>query len=229
MSNTDKIKKARESTLAHLNKPDTKEEVKPAFQMSESSKRALESIAQQMQSASEDSPTPVREPKQDDYATLDPAFKEMAMAPDINVASVGKRKEIESRIEPIRIDDLFISGEIRQVVPIRPDRLEITFRTLRGAEDLYIKKRLNEVRNDVVRYAEDRFVYMLLSAHIFSYNGTEFTPILKNGAIDELSFDKRFEELCNIPNILIEEIWVHYRWFEERVKDALKADNLKNG
>ena len=114
-------------------------------------------------------------------------------------------------------------------MPIRPNRLEITFRTLRGAEDLYIKKRLNEVRNDVVRYAEDRFVYMLLCAHIHSYNGRDFTPILKDGSIDPVSFDKRFEDLCNIPNILIEEIWVHYRWFEERVKEALKADNLKSG
>ena len=165
----------------------------------------------------------------DEYAVLDSAFKDMAMSPDISVASVGKRKEIESRIEPIRIDDLFTTGEIRHDVSIRPNRLEITFRTLRGAEDLYIKKRLNEVRNDVVRYAEDRFVYMLLCAHIHSYNGKEFTPILKDGAIDPVSFDRRFEDLCNIPNILIEEIWVHYRWFEERVKEALKTDNLKNG
>ena len=160
---------------------------------------------------------------------MDSAFTEMALPPDIGIASVGKRKEIEGRIEPINIDDLFVSGELRQVVPIRPGRLEVVFKTLKGAEDLYIKKRLNEVRNDVVRYAEDRFVYMLLCAHIHSFNGKVFTPFLKEGGIDELSFDKRFEELCNIPNILIEEIWVHYRWFEERVKAALKEDNLKNG
>ncbi|MEC8306976.1 MAG: hypothetical protein VXZ72_03920 [Chlamydiota bacterium] len=230
MSNNEKIKKAREATLAHLNKPEQKEDPQPAFKISERSKQALESIAAQMEQTSAAEPTPLKESsKVDDYSTMDSAFTEMALPPDIAVASVGKRKEIEERIEPISIDDLFVSGELQQVVPIRPGRLEVVFKTLKGAEDLYIKNRLKEVRNDVVRYAEDRFVYMLLCAHIHSFNGKVFTPFLKEGGIDELSFDRRFEELCNIPNILIEEIWVHYRWFEERVKDALREDNLKSG
>ena len=105
----------------------------------------------------------------------------------------------------------------------------IFFRILKGKEDLYIKKRLNEVKDDVVRYAEDRFLYMLLCAHIHSFNGKELTNIFEDGKISNINFDKRFDELCNIPSVLIEEIWVNFRWFEDRVKTALESDNLKSG
>lgn len=229
MSNKEKIKKARASTLKHLNKEPAKPIAEPGPLLSSESKKALEQIAQQIETSVNEAPSKPQATKVNEYETIDPIFDSMALPPDIAVASVGKRKEIEGRLEDLAIDDLFTMGELRQHVPIRPSRLEVTFRTLKGAEDLYIKKRLNEVRNDVVRYAEDRFVYMLLCAHIHAYNGKEFTPIMKSGEVDPISFDKRFEDLCNVPNILIEEIWVHYRWFEDRVKLALKSDNLKGG
>ena len=229
MSNKEKIKKARESTLQHLNKEVSKPTSELRPRLSQESVKALEQIAEQIETSVNEAPSKPKSTTVNEYDTIDPLFDNMALPPDITVASVGKRKEVEGRLEELAIDDLFTLGELRQHVPIRPNRLEVTFRTLKGAEDLYIKKRLNEVRNDVVRYAEDRFVYMLLCAHIHAYNGKEFTPIMKNGEVDPISFDKRFEDLCNIPNILIEEIWVHYRWFEDRVKSALTTDNLKGG
>ena len=182
-----------------------------------------------MQSAVETRAPSEGKPVEDERKVLDPIFYGMAAPPDLSVASVARRKEIEARTSPVRIDDLFVSGEIRQSVVIRPNRLTVVFRTLKGKEDLYIKKRLNEVKDDVVRYAEDRFLYMLLCAHVYSYNGQVLTDIFEDGKISNTNFNKRFEELCNIPSVLIEEIWVNFRWFEARVKQALESDNLKGG
>ena len=232
MSDIEKIHKAREATLPHLNKSSSEDSGlnQATYTLSTESKDALNSLQQQMNNAiNERAPSEVSESSIPDESKLDPVFHGMMSPPDITVASVARRKEIESRLSPIRIDDLFVSGEIRQKVVIRPNRLTVTFRTLKGREDLYIKRRLNEVKDEVVRYAEDRFLYMLLCAHIYSYNGKELTHIMENGQISNSNFDKRFDELCNVPNVLVEEIWVNFRWFEDRVKKALESDNLKNG
>jgi hypothetical protein len=230
MSNKHKIKKARDATLSHLKPKDEGEPqiAQASYNLSDSSRAALDNIADHMNSAVENI-SPSENATAPDEALLDPAFHGMAMPPNLSIASVARRKIIESRLSPIRIDDLFVSGEIRQKVEIRPGRLVIVFRTLKGKEDLYIKRRLNEVKDDVIRYAEDRFLYMLLCAHIHNYNGKEFTNIFDNGRISNINFDKRFDELCEIPSILIEEIWVHFRWFEDRVKQALESENLKSG
>jgi len=231
MENQNKIQKAREATLPHLNKPKDESGYQQAsYSLSQNSKDSLEALSNQMKSAVDSrAPSERTSPKKDESRTLDSMFHGMASPPDLSVASVARRKEVESRTAPVRIDDLFVSGEIRQKVVIRPNRLTIVYRTLKGKEDLYIKKRLNEVKDDVVRYAEDRFLYMLLCAHIHSYNGQELTNIFEDGKISNVNFDKRFEELCNIPSVLIEEIWVNFRWFEDRIKSALETDNLKSG
>ena len=228
MNDQDKIKKARKATLGHLSNEGVIEQA--SYTLSKESMDAMETISAQMQSAVE-SKAPSEESSSGlpEDRILDPAFQGMMAPPSLSAASVARRKEVESRLSPIRIDDLFVSGEIRQKVEIRKNRLVVIFRTLKGKEDLYIKRRLNEVKDDVVRYAEDRFLYMLLCAHVHSYNGKELTNIFENGKISNINFDKRFEELCNIPSVLIEEIWVNFRWFEDRVRLALESDNLKSG
>jgi hypothetical protein len=231
MSNKRKIQKARDATLQHLRPKDDADDApyaKASYTLSDASMQALDNIADHMQAAVEDI-SPSEKSSVPDEALLDPAFHGMSMPPNLGIASIARRKSIESRIAPIRVDDLFVSGEIRQKVEIRPGRLVIVFRTLKGKEDLYIKRRLNEVKDDVIRYAEDRFLYMLLCAHIHSYNGKVFSDIFEDGKISNIGFNKRFDELCDIPSILIEEIWVHFRWFEDRVKLALESDNLKSG
>lgn len=230
MSNThiDKIRKARAEEATVKKAPQ-----QPAhqFNISSENKKTLDAIASQMSSAtnsvaqSENTDLAVDERK-----TIDPAFKHMGTPPSLAIASIARRKHVEGGLDAVRIDELFVSGELRQKVTIRPNRLEVTYRTLSGREDLYIKKRLNEVRDENLRYAEDRFLYMLLAAHVHTYNGKELNSIFnENGDIQDDLFDKRFNFICDLPQIIMEEIWVNYVWFEERVRRALEAENLNYG
>jgi hypothetical protein len=162
---------------------------------------------------------------------IDPMFSDMPVPPPLSVAGKARRAEVEARLSPIQVDHLFASGEVRQEVQIRPGRLVVTFKTLKTREDLYIKRRISEVSSmDSARYVEDRFLSMLLAAQLAAYNGVELPPFTdKDGSISDAMFNKRLERIMDIPIILLQEIWVNYRWFERRVQDALSAENLKNG
>jgi hypothetical protein len=223
---SDKIANARKEALAQSQPTQPK-----PFSVSEDNKKAMDQIMNQMASA-QAAPAPSENTKNvvSDYEILDDAFKDMVAKPSLRIGSVGKRKEIESRCGEVKIDELFVSGELRQLVQIRPNRLEIVYRTLKGKEDLYIKRRLNEVRDENIRYAEDRFLYMLLCAHVQTYNGKKLPGIFDDaGNISDSAFDERFNAICEIPQVLIEEVWVNYVWFEQRVRRALEGENLKGG
>lgn len=231
MADRSKIQKARAEVEATAAPQPAQEAYRPA--MSPETTRLLNEINSQMSAAvehvapSERVSAPAQKPDDQVYEEM---FRDSPFPPPIGIASVARRKEIEARCADIRIDDLFVSGEIRQSVEIRPRRLEVVFRTLKSREDLYIKRRLNEVKNENARYAEDRFLHMFLCAHIHSYNGRLLPAITdENGSIRDELFDKRFAFMGEIPQVLLEEIWVNYRWFEDRVRRALEADSLKGG
>lgn len=232
-SNKDKIRKIRAEVAEAAPAPTAKPTQDPHahFHVSEESKRAIATIEAEMERASREV-APSEEPAAviDESKVLDDAFKGTPNPPALSTASLARRKSIEARCGEVDIDELFVSGEVRQDVEIRPKRLVVTYRTLKGKEDLYIKRRLSEVRDENMRYAEDRFLYMLLSAHIHTYNGRKLPSIFdENGVIQDELFDKRFDMIADIPQIVMEDIWVNYVWFEARVRRALEAENLSDG
>lgn len=199
------------------------------FEMSDKTKASLDVLAQQMSeaergvAASEVQHAP-------DAETLDPLFNDMLNKPSLAVASIAARKRAEAGLAQIEIDDLFVSGEIRQRVAILGDKLVVTFRTLNAGEDLYIKRRLTEVRNETARYAEDRFLMMQLAAHIAQINDDRFPSIMSaSGEIDDKQFDQRFQRVGKLPVVLIERLWVNWMWFQDRVNKAMSPDFLGRG
>jgi hypothetical protein len=228
-----KVVKTQGSTLPHLEKKEAQTQglKLPTISLSSETKDQLDIIAKQMSEAgSSIADSEKIENLVDESKTLDPLFTDMAYPPDLSIASISARKAIESKLSQIRIDDLFISGEIHQVVDVIDGKLRVVFRTLRTHEDLYIKKKLTEVRSENMRYAEDRLLVMYICAHLVEVNGTKFIDLTDaNGKINDKNFDTRFSQVSNLPHILIERIWVNLRWFEDRVKKALSPDFLGNG
>lgn len=201
----------------------------PPISLSDETKSSLDAVAKQMQAAVE-SVAPSELNTVPDSQAYDPLFSDMMNPPDIAIASIAARKSVESDLDRLRIDDLFLSGEIHQYVNVIRGKLRVKFRTLRTQEDLYIKRKLSEVKNENARYAEDRLVVMYISAHLVEINGQKLPELMDaNGKIDDKNFEARFNQVSNIPQILIERIWVNLRWFEDRVRKALSPDFLGNG
>ena len=229
-SSKSKIQKARTATLGHT-QGGVHSPQKLDVPLSQESQDTLNTISNEIQRASTqrvDSEEP--EAFIDEAETLDPLFSNRGLQPEIHLASIARRKEIEARCESLRVDDLFVSGEIRQRVTIIPNRLVVGYRTLKSREDLYLKSRLSELKDEAVQFAENQYMMMLLAAHICSYNGKDMPMVTdKKGEVQDVEFEKRFAVVAEIPQVLIEDIWINYLWFEDRVRGALAPENLKNG
>lgn len=190
---------------------------------------ALENISAQIDAAVA-TPAPSESAAVNEEMVYDPAFEELINRPALELASVAARKRLEANLRPLQIDDLFVTGEIRQRVPIIKDKLSIVFRTLNASEDLYIKRRLNDVRNEVVRYAEDRFLMMQLAAHIAQINEEQMPAMTSSkNEIEDALFDQRFARVSKLPMVVIERVWVQWVWFQDRVKKAMSPDFLGHG
>ena len=195
------------------------------FTPSEETQKAINAIAEQMQSPDADHVGPI---DVDESTILDDAFKNMTSPPSVKIANKAFRKKLETSLKPIDVSTLFLKGEITQEVPVLRG-LTVEFRTLSSAEDLFIKQRLTEVKTEVVRYVEDRFMIMQLAAHLFSINGEKLTPCLVEGKIDQDKFDERFERVVQLPVSVVERLWVHWVWFQTRVNHVLDDDFLTVG
>jgi hypothetical protein len=204
-------------------------DVKPSgglkFTPSEKTNEILSEISEHMASPQADE---IGE-SEDESLVLDPAFANMAGPPAIEIANVALRKRLERDMSPVDVDSLFLRGEIRQEVDILKGKLTIVFRTLSGKEDLYIKKKLSDVKAETMRYVEDRYMMMQLAAHIVSINDAALPNMFKEGTIDEDLFTQRFDKVCALPVMLIERIWVHWVWFQDRVTKEINNDFLNGG
>jgi len=197
--------------------------------VSEKTRDAIEAISEQIDSAVS-ATAPSETPKAPDDQRYDDMFETMQSRPSLAIASVAARKRTEAQLRPIQIDDLFITGELRQRVPVIDGKLTVTFRTLNAGEDLYIKRRLNDVRNEVIRYAEDRFLMMQLAAHVAEINNEQLPPMTSaRGDISDEQFDQRFARVAKLPTVLIERVWVQWMWFQDRVNKAMSPDFLDRG
>lgn len=141
-----------------------------------------------------------------------------------------RRKTIESRLEPMNISDIILHGEVRQDVPIDPDRLIVTYRSVTGEEDLCVKRMMfGEEGGD--RYMLDKFTLMQLSLAITAINGEPLPTHLKDGKFDEEKFLAKFDKVLKFPIQFLADLGIQYMWFDERVRDLFvgSTEALKNG
>jgi hypothetical protein len=159
---------------------------------------------------------------------LDEEFVTLASPPDLAFANVARRRLIEGRLAPLRIEDMYLHGECRQKVEIIPKKLTVTYRTPTGAETLYVRRKLGEARSEVNVYVNTYHSLLEMCSYIQNYNGTEF-PALSDGQVSEEAFKARLDKLSQLPQIVLEDLWINQKWFIARVRAAATADNLKGG
>ena len=141
-----------------------------------------------------------------------------------------RRKEIESRLKPLKIEDIVVYGEVRQEVPVVPDKCVFFFRSSSGAEDLAVKRMMfGEQGGD--RYMLDKFSLMNLALGVVSINGMMLPSHLDDKKkFDEKLFQKKFDMLMRFPIQLLADMGVQYMWFDHRVRQLFtkSTEVLKN-
>jgi hypothetical protein len=142
----------------------------------------------------------------------------------------ARRKEIESRLAPMGIEDIIMYGEIQQEVEVVPGKTKYKFRSTTGEEDLSVKRMMfGETGGD--RYMLDKFSLYNLALGIVSINNMALpTHLNDKKRFDETMFLKKYEVMMRFPVQLLGDMAVQYMWFDQRVRRLFvrSAEELKN-
>ena len=142
----------------------------------------------------------------------------------------SRRKEIESRLAPLAIEDIIMYGEIQQEVEVVPGKTKYKFRSTTGEEDLAVKRMMfGETGGD--RYMLDKFSLYNLALGIVSINNMALpTHLNDKKRFDETLFLKKYEVMMRFPVQLLGDMAVQYMRFDQRVRRLFvnSAEALKN-
>jgi len=175
------------------------------------------------------------EEAEDELATSDfPGFNFDALTRQQQViANDERRKIIESRLEPLNIGDMIIQSEIKQTIPVIPDKLVYTLRTFNQQEYLFC---LQYVYDQVgsAAYVEELLNTCKLACALFALNGKALPDHRKEigtpkEEVDRDAFRNKLAILSRMPTNLLADISVQAIWFQERVQKLFSIENLKNG
>lgn len=160
------------------------------------------------------------------------------MAQRINedvINNVREREAVRKRLKPIDLDEGISTGVFKQIVPVVPGKLTVTYRSLVPYEERMIRALLFKMVSDDPRLeAMDGEVYglMQVTASVMQINSTLFPEHLKGTAykpeFDESIFLEKFTKFSMFPAQLISAIGAHAYWFDQRVRELFATENLKN-
>lgn len=141
------------------------------------------------------------------------------------------RKAIESRVDEIDIGEYLMAGEVRQTVPIIPDKLEIVFKTVSDLEESFVD---NKISGEPTTITNRQFLRKMnelaLVIHIYSVNGTKWPTLINgDGNINEDSVEARLRHIRKLSSPVFNLLTQNLSWFIERVNKGLTASALGNG
>lgn len=153
------------------------------------------------------------------------------------INNLEERKAVEATLKPLDLMQGLLSGEFTQLVPIRPGKLEVLYRTITPFENEMIKRRVLQKILEDERYSQlhtDSYGAMQVVASLQMINGAEQPSHLKSvgqGRREFLwdVFDKKCELFSHYPTPLIHALSVHASWFDLRVRAEFSNTALKNG
>lgn len=146
-----------------------------------------------------------------------------------------RRKVIEARLSSMDFEDLITKREIEQVVPVIPGKFEITLRTVREREHMWVLEYIyRKTGVTSAAYIEEMTGVCKLVCGLKGINGRPIPDHRinlgqPNEEIDEKKFEEKLSIVLGFPIQLVADLGVQFNWFAMRVTDLFSVDNLKNG
>jgi hypothetical protein len=141
------------------------------------------------------------------------------------------RVSIEARLSAIDIGQYLVSGgEVTQLVPIVPGKLEVRFRTVteyeEGWVDTYLSKQGSLSNRQILRALNE----CSLACYIESVNGTKWPPSVgRDGQVIPQNIDDRLGRVRKMHSSVFAILVQNLGWFIDRVNKALTIEALGNG
>jgi hypothetical protein len=142
-----------------------------------------------------------------------------------------RRKEIEDRCEPMKLEDLIMRDEVQQVVQIVPGKFDVTYRSMTPDDNLYIKRYISKHdTGQSDQYVLEKFGMCQLTCTVVSINGRALPEYRKaDGDVDDELFEKKLKMLLKKSAYVVADLGINYSWFDIRVRKLLNPDSLGNG
>lgn len=149
-----------------------------------------------------------------------------------------ERLAVAARVKPIDLSEGLLTGEFTQVVPVIPDRLTVTFRTLSGVEHQELRLKLHraiDANPELERVNGELLGIYQTVASLKKFGDTTYASHLQrevNGTVKflESEFDKKVGLFMAMPLQLIGLLGTHGSWFDGRVRELFTStEALKNG
>ena len=140
------------------------------------------------------------------------------------------KRAVSKRItQAIDIGEYLINGEVTQLVPIIPGKLEVTFRSVTDMEEAYVDAQLSKNRDATARVFLRHSNEWALAFHIVAVNGHKWPATMVNGEINEAALEKRKAHVRKLSSPVFQLITQNLVWFLERVTKGLTLEVLGNG
>jgi vacuolar-type H+-ATPase subunit H len=142
-----------------------------------------------------------------------------------------RRKDIESRCSPMKLEDLIMRDEVKQLVPIVPNQFEVVFRSATPEESLFVKELISKEKDISDSYALEKYSLCLLCCSLISIGGKELPDHRKHDGSgpDEGLFKSKLAVLMKKSAYVIADLGINFAWFDIRVRKLLAPDSLGNG
>jgi len=187
----------------------------PPKQVSEATAEGLVRLAEAQANAR---PEPVRE---------DPEPKEVEEPTEDQKLRIS----IEKRLKPLDVGQHLMGvGEVLQRVPIIPDKLEPTFRTVTEYEEGWVDAWVHKQGDITVRQYNRMMAEISLAFAVHSLNGQAW-PVTtdRSGKVIDDAIEDRLGRVRKLSASVINMMAMNMGWFIERVNKALTSEALGNG
>lgn len=193
--------------------------------LSEKSVEGLKALA-----AAQSRPVPVTDTEQE---IVSEEKKETAAetAEPIQTDDEKLRAKVEARLREIDIGQYLLGGgEVTQVVPIVPGKLEVRFRTITEYEEGWVDSYLGRNKDLTNRQFLRAMNECSLAFYIDSVNGSIWPPAIgRDGQVISQNVDERLSRVRKMNSAIFALLVQNLGWFVERVNKALTLEALGNG
>lgn len=149
-----------------------------------------------------------------------------------NAYSNRRRREIEKRLKPIEIEKVVFLRRVEQIIPIIPNKLEITLRETTGKEDRFIKDliaKLNMQKDELsTASVAARMALYQITFSLLEVNGKPLRDVsIKKdppGEEELKAFNEKLDWISEYPDDFLEELNIQLQWFKDRVKRVTMED-----
>lgn len=141
-----------------------------------------------------------------------------------------RRKDIESRLEPMKIEDLVMKDEVQQDVHILPGKFVARYRSATPQENLFVKRLMGAETANSEQYMLEKYGICQLALSLVSINGSNLPSHLdENGQPSDKLFEAKLKMIMKKSAYVIADLGLNFFWFDLRVRRLLNPDDLKNG